>query len=324
MACKEKLNLTWIEFGKVLGLNARTIRYWSIEKKRMSHSSFLILSKIPGISIPDNIEILKWSDHARKAGIKGGVSHYEKYGCIGNEDKRKAAWSAWWEKKGKYKGHKIYERKVIDIPEKDVLLAEFGGIAMGDGGMTNQSLTITLDSKADIDYIPYVISLINNLFGVMPRLYKRKKQRAVDIIVSSRNLVEFCISIGLKKGDKIKQNLDIPDWIKSNGSYSLACIRGLVDTDGCFFSHAYKVNGKEYTYPKIAFTSKSPLLLDTVSKILIKLEFYVRMTKDGNDIRIENQNDVVKYIEMIGSSNPKFNIKVKFGDVIERSNMHLC
>ncbi len=290
----------------------------------MSHSAFIILSNIPGIIIPKDIEILKWSDHLRKISKKGGINHYIKYGEVGNEIKRKEAWRKWWEKEGKFKERKIFYRKHITIPAKDTALAEFVGIVMGDGGINDYMVTITLDAKVDSEYVPYVVLLIEKLFNIKPKLYYRKNNRAVDIVVASKNLVEFCINIGLKKGDKIRQNLDMPDWVKKDLDFSLACIRGLIDTDGCFFNHNYKVNGKEYTYPKIAFTSKSPSLLSSVSEILIKLGFYVRITKDGNDIRIENQKNVLKYIELIGSSNPKFNNKINFGVVIERSNMHLC
>lgn len=310
--------------GKVLCLHDRTLRDWANEKNRISHNFLLILSKTSDIPIPQNIKILKWSEHAREAGIKGGVSHYKKYGRIGDENKRRNAWSAWLEKEGKNKGHKIYERKNISIPSKDVLLAEFVGIMMGDGNINEYVVQVSLDSVADAEYILFVRKLIKNLFSIDSNLNHHKTDRAVDVVMRSKNLVEFCLSIGLKKGNKIKQNFDIPDWIKDNEEFSLACVRGLVDTDGCFFNHAYKVNGKEYTYPKIAFTSKSPLLLDSVSKILIKFGFYVRMTKDGNDIRIESKKDVLKYIEIIGSSNPKFDNKVNFGDVAERSNVHLC
>ena len=53
-------------------------------------------------------------------------------------------------------------------------------------------------------------------------------------------------------------------------------------------------NDKKYCYTKIAFTSKSDVLLKSVENILINLGLCVRITKDGNDVRIDNQNDVYR------------------------------
>lgn len=289
----------------------------------MSHEGVLLLSESSGTPIPENMEILKWSDHARKAGKIGGEIHYAKYGRVGDESKRKEKWKEWWDGEGKYKNQNILQRKSITTPEKNLLLAEFVGIMMGDGNINDYSIRVTLDSVADDKYILFVIALMEQLFGVIPKLYQDKNSRAVDLVIARKNLVEFCLSIGLKKGDKLRQGLDIPDWVKENKSFSLVCIRGLVDTDGCFFNHVYKVNGKEYNYAKIAFTSKSPQLLNSVSEILIKLGIYVRMTKDGNDLRLESQKDVIKYIELIGTSNPKFDERVKFGNVAEPGRLRI-
>lgn len=322
--CKIKLDITSLELSKLLNISDRTLRSWISEKKKMSYVALLHLVGITGTPLPEKIEILRWSDHAKSAGQRGGATTYAEHGAMGNEANRKAGWIAWWEREGKNKDQKIFQKKSIIIPPKDVLLAEFVGIMVGDGNINAYAICITLDSVADCEYVPYVKDLLKKLFGIEPKLYYHKSDRAVAVVVASKNLVEFCLSIGLKYGNKIKQNLDIPDWIKENSDFGVACVRGLVDTDGCFFNHAYKVNGKTYTYPKIAFTSKSPLLLGSVSRILIKLGFCVRMTKDGNDIRIESQKSVLKYIELIGSSNPKFNNKVNFGDVAERSIVHLC
>jgi len=50
--------------------------------------------------------------------------------------------------------------------------------------------------------------------------------------------------IGLVLGNKVKQQIDIPEWIKSNNNFSLACVRGIIDTDGCFYTNSHYINSK--------------------------------------------------------------------------------
>lgn len=85
-----------------------------------------------------------------------------------------------------------------------------------------------------------------------PRRFIPKGTKVFRIYVSRSELVKFCKDIGLVIGHKIEQKIDVPDWIKKNEKYFRACLRGLVDTDGCVFTHRYKVNG---------ITIKSLLLL---------------------------------------------------------------
>lgn len=145
---------------------------------------------------------------------------------------------------------------------------------------------------------------IKELFNISPKIYKKKGSLAIDIVAHRKNLVEFCNSIGLVIGNKLKQGLDIPQWIKDNKEYSIACVRGLVDTDGSVFAHKYKTNGKEYSYKKVSFTSMSTSLLHSVLSILKEFGIRSRIHKN-RDIRIESVADVKKYFCIFNTSNPK-------------------
>jgi hypothetical protein len=98
--------------------------------------------------------------------------------------------------------------------------------------------------------------------------------------------------------------MDIPDWIKNNEQYSIACVRGLVDTDGCVFIHRYKVNGKIYVYKKLAFTSYSDPLLCSVFAILKKNGLNPRLAQ-RRDVRLDSVNDMKKYFKIFSSHNLK-------------------
>ena len=176
---------------------------------------------------------------------------------------------------------------------------------LGDGGITNTQISITLNRETDYDYIFYVKNLIKKLFDVEPGLRDDKKSLAKNIVVSRVELVDFCKMIGLKIGNKVKQEVDMPRWIKQNRKFMIACVRGLVDTDGSIFEHKYRVAGKLYRYKKMDFASSSWPLLSSVYVALKKLGLKPRITRDKKKIRLESVEDVKKYFSIIGSSNPK-------------------
>lgn len=303
---KDKLGLKWIDLAKKLKLNTRTIRDWSRNKKRMPFYVAMSLSKKTGILIPADAKKLSWKDHTIKAGKIGGKKHVLIYGGVGGDEKyRKQKWQDWWLSKGRFIENSITQPKSIKLPEKSLSLAEFVGIMMGDGGISDYAVSIYLNPVADREYVVYVCRQLARLFGVEPKKYQTKKPLCIRLVLARVNIVDYCVKIGLKKGNKLKQNLDFPKWIRNDRNFEIECIRGLIDTDGCFFKHKYTVNRKQYLYNKIAFTSRSPALVHSVREILINLGINVRISKDGNDVRIDDQKSVERYVDIIGTNNPK-------------------
>lgn len=249
----------------------------------------------------------------QKVGRVGGRNKFIKYGNIsGNEKYRKDQWQKWWNSTGKYKKSPLNFKSLlkIKIPKKDVKLAEFVGIMLGDGGISSYAVTITLSSE-EKEYINYISGLIFDLFKVRPKVYKSKIANAVNIVVHRKQFVDFCLSMGLVLGNKVKQEVNIPGWILSNKKYLPACLKGLFDTDGCVFVHEYLASGKRYFYLKIAFTNASKPLVFSVHQSLVQLGISSRVSKNLKDVRIEDQAQVSKYISMIGSSNHKHLEKIK-------------
>lgn len=295
------------EMAKICDVSQRTIRDWRREKFLMDFSALRKICKKANISLPRGIKLKDKYWYIVKGCSIGGKAVWRKYGKIGGDlEHRKKKWREWWEKEGKYKC-------IITIPKKfkkpalSENLAEFIGIVLGDGCITKNQITITLHSKDDKEYGKFVVTLIEKLFDVPVGIYYCKGDLAVNFSISRSELVKFCCEeLGLKKGNKIRQQVDIPVWVKKNKKFSIACVRGLFDTDGCVFNHHYKVNGKYYNYKKISFTSHSIPLLQSAFKILVGIGIKARVTKSGKDIRIDGQSDVKKYFELIGSNNPKY------------------
>jgi intein/homing endonuclease len=136
-------------------------------------------------------------------------------------------------------------------------------------------------------------------------VYHDAKNSVNDIVISRTELVKFLVSLGLPIGNKVKQKIDIPIWIRRSKDFLVACIRGLIDTDGCVFVHSYKIKNKIYQYKKLAFSNRSKPLIKTVYDSLKKFGFSARITKYDKDIRIESRNDIKKYFKIFGSHNPK-------------------
>jgi len=288
-------------------LSERTVRDWRKGKFSIGLKSLEILCKKTKIAFPKNVEIKDDYWYVSRGSSAGGIAVFKKYGRVGgNPEHRKKKWYEWWEREGKYKPNIITKYKSITKPRYSQNLAEFVGIMLGDGCISKNQISITLHKYDDKDYGKFVVVLIKKLFNIYVGIYNRKKELTTNYYVSRTKLVCFCVdNLGLKQGNKVKQQVDIPDWIKEKRSYTIACLRGLVDTDGCVFVHQYKVNGKTYNYKKISFTNYSKPLLYSTAHIFKDIGLKPRFTRDGKEVRIDSQKDVKKYFADVGSHNPK-------------------
>ena len=194
------------------------------------------------------------------------------------------------------------------------MLAEFVGITLGDGGITENRVKVSFNRVTDKPYSEFIYKTIKALFGLSAYVKFNKHDKGGDIIVSSRELVDFLISKGLKIGCKVKNNVDIPRWIFRKDRYKICCIRGLVDTDGSFYPYKHTVNGKEYINFSMCFTNHSRALLESSYSMLKSLGF--SPVKTARRVYLNKKNEIDKYFDIIGSSNPKHLEKYKkFGEV---------
>jgi intein/homing endonuclease len=198
----------------------------------------------------------------------------------------------------------MFTGKRFAAPGNSEYLAEFIGIAMGDGGLTNYQVKITLNATDDVEYIKFVANLMQELFNVEPGIYWDKKSNVVDVVISRSLLVQYLHGLGLPIGNKIRQGLDMPQWIRENRKYAISCVRGLIDTDGSVFTHRYVSKGKLYSYKKLSFTSVSKPLLATVHEQLSSWGMRARLGS-RHDIRLDSISDMATYFKLVGTHNPK-------------------
>lgn len=293
----------------LLNVHSRTVRDWKREKFSMSLFAVTTLCQQYDIPFPIDAKIVNPFWYASKGAQAGALAVLEKYDrplhSFVNEQKRQKKWQEWWQNTGQHLPHPIIGvRKSIRRPRRSKELAEFMGIMIGDGGITDRQITVTLHSEDDKAYGDFVSELIEKLFGIYPRAYPSKKHKFISYVVSRTDLVNYCEGLGLKIGHKIHQQINIPDWIMKNKTYQIACLRGLVDTDGSVYTHFYTIKGKRYGYKKLSFASMSSPLRASVITIMKDLGLKPRVSQ-GRDIHLESVADVRRYFELVGSHNAK-------------------
>lgn len=300
----EKSGLGIQNLAKIINVSPRTIRDWKREKFNISEDAIDKFCKFFDITPPNDEKLLisNWLKTKTEISRKGAIARFNKYGNLGTPE---------GSRKGGSKTLRILrERGVIPLCKhyalprnKSVDLAEFVGIMLGDGGITKEQATVTLNSEADKQYIEYVISLGRKLFRNKPAIVKKKDCKATDLRYSGIKLVNFLISIGLKRGNKVKQQVEVPDWVQKSDSYKIACLKGLMDTDGCVAVSTHKVGLKRYVYYNPCFANRSKPLLSFVAETLRDQGLNPSVT--GERIWLYNKAEIRAYFDIIGSSNAR-------------------
>ncbi|MFA5131403.1 MAG: hypothetical protein WC467_03170 [Patescibacteria group bacterium] len=196
-------------------------------------------------------------------------------------------------------------RKLIKLPRESARLAELMGAEFGDGGIGNPwQMIITLNADKDAEYALYIEKMINKLFG-LDIVFRKRGERALQLISTSMSLVDFLVKKGAVRGNKIKKNFDIPDWIRRNDKYEKLFVRGLVDTDGCLYVHHHIVGGVTYKNIGFCFVSFSKNIIHSVSDIFRKFAIEPHINKKENQINLYKEESIIKYLSIFGSSNPR-------------------
>jgi hypothetical protein len=213
---------------------------------------------------------------------------------------------------GQSKGGNISSRNTKDFipPNNKEDLAEVIGIILGDGHVSEikrgkktrvYCIRIAGNSKTDKDYIfRYIPNLFMKVFNEKGSIMTTPNKNCGYFTVYGKNLIEYIKLLGLKSGNKKKNNQGIPDWIKSDKILLARCIRGLIDTDGSI--HKISKNNNNL---RIDFTSKIPQLLIDTHEAFISLDFNPSKIICKSHFFLSRQKEIEKYIEKIGFSNSK-------------------
>ena len=191
----------------------------------------------------------------------------------------------------------------------DERLAEFVGAVLGDGHVCQikkgkkigvYSITLAGDLRKDKDYhINYLRKLCNEIFQLKAREIIDEHSRYLQI--TSKELVSLFISMGINPGNKIKNQSTIPRWIWRDNTYLEACLRGLIDTDGCI----HRMSKQDPNLIRINLRNYNKTLLKDARRAFIRLGFNPSNIIHENIFYLSRQKEIKKYLKEIGFSNKK-------------------
>lgn len=253
-----------------------------------------------------NIEPISKLQKLSKAGKIGARRCYDLHGNPGTKEGRKkgGANSCTKQQKNARDGKKFgfVIRKKFSLPEHSNQLAEIIGVILGDGCISKFQVSTYSNAKVDKEYAIHISTLLEKLFEVNVARSKLRNNTITQVI-SSRGIVEFFNKMGLKTGNKIKNNISIPEWILKKHEYSRACLRGLFDTDGCIYYHRHSIKGREYNDIGWEFRNYNQNLLREFHVFLLQ-NGYKSKLNEGR-VSLYNRDDIHRYFKYVGSNNPK-------------------
>lgn len=295
------------DLAKQLRISKNTLDNWFYNPKRYIPEKIIPPELLKKLKIVD-----KQEDNWGK--VKGGKKTYkvilEKYGI--NEIKRRQSLGG---KKSVLQKRKKEEEFDLDI--NDPLFLEFYGILIGDGWIGEYSfknkktrlIGISGHYSLDRDFFMYCKKNIKQLFNRKAYFKEKPKTNSIELQMSHKGLFNFLskqlnFPIGKKgAGLKIHEDLIALDFDKLKH-----VIRGIFDTDGCFYLDKTPVG---LPYPCISIKMKAPLLIKQIYSILKNQGFKVIYKEYSNEkggqsrITLKGKKQLSKWINHIGSSNQK-------------------
>ena len=195
--------------------------------------------------------------------------------------------------------------------------AELYGALLGDGCLCKHF------SKRDIAYryivqytghireTHYYTEIIRPLyereFGLSGYIYQRKKYNATIYTILNRKVFDYFRSEGFPQGKK--NNISIPESILTHNEFSIACVRGIFDTDGSIYrrySKQYEGHTRVYDYKVIQIKMNSEEVIHQIKAILYRngiLSNSIIKDKKCSVLRITKQAEIAKFFNMISPRN---------------------
>jgi len=215
-----------------------------------------------------------------------------------------------------------FQKKLKKLSEEELIAYETG-VHLGDGSLVYDKKHRTYrveysgDAKNDkLFYTQFLPVIIKKLYKYEPKIYFKKNENTVIVVINSKRIVEQKINLGLPIGKKITLR-EIPQFIRKNENLTSHFIRGLADAD---FSVTFK-KSKNGTYTELRieyFTNNYALAKFVVSSLRsmrFKCSFEESLRHEKHKeyrIRIYGKKHLQLWMQKIGFFNPKHLSKILF------------
>lgn len=300
---QENAGLAWPKIGSEYGVTGRNLFDWRRGKVSIPEKFLDYVREKYGVNIPRNVEEIDEREQKVRAAILGGKARIRLYGNPGTSEGRKLGGLRALIRMEKDLFGPFIARK-IKKPRHTKELAELIGIILGDGGITERQVSISLHKEDDAAYSVFVCDLFQKIFGERPSATPQKRKRVILIRISRVAFVKLLGEMGLHPGNKVKEQVAVPRWIIEDVGFSRACVRGLLDTDGCFYIDRHLRKNTLYSYCALNFTNRSLPLVHFYKKTLEGLGLHPTQTTKYA-VFLRREPDIKKYFKKIGTSNEK-------------------
>ena len=177
-------------------------------------------------------------------------------------------------------------------------LAELFGILFGDGHISPTQVMVTLGIK-ELEYVNHVATLIERLFKTKPAIFTRRavsrNSKYRTVYFGSVAAVRWLLKEGLVH-NKVKAQVDVPQWIFSRKSFIKSFLRGFFDTDGSIYRLRFGM--------QISLTNRSLPILHSLHQIFRRLE-YNPSRISGHHLYLTRRDEVIRFFRDIKPSNHK-------------------
>ena len=194
---------------------------------------------------------------------------------------------------GKVIGNPLFEGVVFDRSSGDVLRQRRPSPAAN-------GRAIRLRISCDTQYPQLLEKIVSSLEQLLPENKVsriRTKARCMGISVYSNHL-EDMLGWKAKGGRKHHQKISIPEWICNEPRFAIACLRGLIETDGSIY--------RDQGYLRMMFSTVIPELASQVQTMIVDLGFRPRLYcvpqrsyGNGNKYHVRLCRDIYAFLDLV-------------------------
>lgn len=182
---------------------------------------------------------------------------------------------------------------------RNTVVAEATGYLLGDGTVSSYSsnqnsshyVGLTLHNQ-EKQQISRGAEILRRSFGQEPSRINQKSESVVRLRLYGIRYVRAAQELGLESGNKVENQISVPDWIYNQEKFIVGCLRGLVDTDGSIYTR----NADNRVVAE--FTNRSLNLLDDFRSLCEEIDIQCSSAGDYG-VQVARQESAARFVSKI-------------------------